>query len=701
MGRANPTTTPSGLLSNLIVDSINGINKAETNIEIILEICKAIFTDNQLTQCKPILLPADKKIAQEIQQEVEHANEEGANHPSSSFVSRLEVTAWDLFNTIPEGLLSRAPDLLTPKTLVAYKDLIKSISPGVSSAQNAVVFRLNAGACLVLVFFSGATINSALKDYDILFSQAENRLKFLMNQRRLELISGIRHKMDSITDVHELLTFVLDVMYYLQPFDYASAGLCHENGTHYELYKLSGMTRIQEQWLSEQMSDKGEEFIKWVMADFEKEESRIINVNEASSTPPLIVGVVKSFLNIPLFYQDELLGIISLGNSNKPMFDVEDLKLYNIIILDAVGKLKSLIELSEKQKPGSVAVKSHLVDDLQSSLDLDFRIPRILNRNHDMQKIFETIKKMRKTSINVIIMGETGTGKEILARAIQHNSPRAKNLFVPVNCVALNTGVFESELFGHVKGAFTGAIKDKIGKMEKANSGTLFLDEVGDIPLDLQVKLLRVIQEREVEPVGSNETVDLDIRIICATNRHLKSDIEAGRFRQDLYYRLNTLTIELPPLRDRYEDIPYLADMYLKSFQQKNDVPHKRISQKALSQLMTYSWPGNIRELENVIQNAIIFSEGDTIQSFELTPSEIPPLATGDATDTSYNLPFAELKERVLTEMEHKYLINILKRFRGNVAQACRFSKIDRKNFYNKMKRYDINPHVFKHMTEV
>ena len=308
---------------------------------------------------------------------------------------------------------------------------------------------------------------------------------------------------------------------------------------------------------------------------------------------------------------------------------------------------------------------------------------------------------MHQTSINVIIMGETGTGKEVLARAIQHNSPRAKNLFVPVNCVALNTGVFESELFGHVKGAFTGAIKDKIGKMEKANSGTLFLDEVGDIPLDLQVKLLRAIQEREVEPVGSNETVALDIRIICATNRNLKNDIEAGRFRQDLFYRLNTLTIELPPLRDRFEDIPYLADMYLKSFQQKSDVPHKRISQKALSQLMTYSWPGNIRELENVIQNAIIFSEGDTIQSFELTSSDIGPLPTTDDTDTSYNLPFAELKERVLTEMEHKYLINILKRFRGNVAQACRFSKIDRKNFYNKMKRYDINPHVFKHMTEV
>ena len=377
MGRANPTTTQSAMLSNLIVDSINGINKAKTNIEIILEICKAIFTDNQLTQCKPVLLPADKKIAQEIQQEVEQVCGEGANHPSSSFVSRLEVTAWDLFNTIPEKLLSRAPDLLTPKALVAYKDLIKSISPGVSSSQNALVFRLNAGSCLVLVFFSGSTINSALKDYEILFSQAENRLKFLMNQRRLDLISGIRHKMDSITDILELLTFVLDVMYYLQPFDYASAGLCRQNGTHYELYKLNGMTRIQEHWFFEYISDKGEEFIKWIMADYEKEESRIINVNEASSTPSLIVGVVKSFLNIPLFYQDELLGIISLGNSNKPMFDMEDLKLYNIIILDAVGKLKSLIESAKKKKPGSEIAKPHQVDDLESSLDLDFRIPRI------------------------------------------------------------------------------------------------------------------------------------------------------------------------------------------------------------------------------------------------------------------------------------------------------------------------------------
>ncbi len=701
MGQANQISSQSAMLSNLFVNSINGINNAETNIEVILEICKSIFTDNQLLHCKPVLLPADKKIAQEIQQEVKQLSEEGHNHPSSSFVSRLEVMGWDLFNTIPEKLLSRLPDLLTPKKLVAYKDLIKSISPDVNSSQNVLVFRVNSGSCLVLVFFSGSTVKGALKDYEILFSQAENRLKFLLNQRRLELISEIRHKMESITDILELLTFVLDVMYYLQPFDYASAGLVRENGTQYELYKLNGMTRIQEHWFSEHISSKGEEYIKWVMTDIEREDSRIVNVNEASSTPPLIVGVVKSFLNLPLIYQGELLGIIGLGNSNKPMFDKEDLKTYNIIIPDLVIKLKSLLESSRKKKPGKVeTVKTHRVEDLESSLDLDFRIPRIFTRNPAMQRIFETIKKMHDSSINVLIMGETGTGKEVLARAIQHNSPRSKKMFVPVNCVALNSGVFESELFGHVKGAFTGAIKDKIGKMEKANFGTLFLDEIGDIPLDLQVKLLRAIQEREVEPVGSNETVELDIRIICATNRNLKKGIESGRFRQDLFYRLNTLTIELPPLRDRFEDIPYLADMYLKSFQQKNDTPQKRISQKALNQLMTYSWPGNIRELENVIQNAVIFSEGDTIQLFELAPSDTMQTPDMDNSDTSLNLPFAELKERVLTEMEHKYLINILKRFRGNVAQACRFSKIDRKNFYNKMKRYDINPHVFKHMTE-
>jgi transcriptional regulator with GAF, ATPase, and Fis domain len=700
MGRTNKVSTKSTMLSNLFVNTITGINNAETNIEIILEICKAIFTEQQLAQCKLVLLPADKKIAQEIEKEIEDAGRKGYSHPSGSFISQLEMTSWDMFHTIPEDLLARLPWLLTTKDMADYKDLIKSISPDVGASQKAIAFRLNAGSCVVVVFFSGSSVKEFLKEYEILLSQAENRLKFLLNQRRLKLISEIRHKMDSITDILELMTFVLDVLYHLQPFDYASAGLV-QDGTHYELYKLSGMTQFQEHWFSEHMASKGEEYVNWAMNGPEREDYRIINVNEEISTPPLIVGVVKSFLNLPLIHQDELLGIIGLGNSNKPMFDQEDIKTYNIIIPDAVAKLKSLLDNPDENKPKSVkAAKPHHVEDLESALDLDFRIPRIFTRNPAMQKVFETIKKMHNSSINVLIMGETGTGKEVLARAIQHNSPRAKQRFVPVNCVALNSGVFESELFGHVKGAFTGAIKDKIGKMERANAGTLFLDEVGDIPLDLQVKLLRAIQEREVEPVGSNEMVQLDIRIICATNRNLGKEMEAGRFRQDLFYRLNTLTIELPPLRDRYEDIPYLADMYLKSFQQKNGSIPKKISQKALNQLMTYSWPGNIRELENVIQNAIIFSEGDTIQSFELAPSNTVKAPSDDNNDASLNLPFAELKEKVLTDLEHKYLVNILKRFRGNVAQACRFSKIDRKNFYNKMKRYDINPHVFKHMSD-
>jgi Nif-specific regulatory protein len=288
----------------------------------------------------------------------------------------------------------------------------------------------------------------------------------------------------------------------------------------------------------------------------------------------------------------------------------------------------------------------------------------------------------------VLIRGESGTGKELAANAIHYNSPRAQQPFVKVNCAALPENLIESELFGHEKGAFTGAIRQKPGKFELANKGTIFLDEVGSVGLDVQVKLLRVLQEREFERVGGYHTLKTDIRIIAATSKNLEQAVEEGTFRSDLYYRLNVFPIYMPPLRERKTDILLLADFFLEKYARENRKDIRRLSTPAIDMLMQYHWPGNVRELENSIERAVLLCDGGVIHSYHLPPT----LQTGQESDT---IPALSLEESV-ANLEREMIIDALKNTQGNMARAAKLVHITERKFTYKANKYGVHYRAYR-----
>jgi Nif-specific regulatory protein len=283
----------------------------------------------------------------------------------------------------------------------------------------------------------------------------------------------------------------------------------------------------------------------------------------------------------------------------------------------------------------------------------------------------------------VLVRGESGTGKELVANSIHYNSSRSKGPFVKVNCAALPATLIESELFGHEKGAFTGAIKQKLGKFELANKGTIFLDEIGSIGLDLQANLLRVLQEKEFERVGGHQTIKTDVRIITATNKNLEEAVDQESFREDLYYRLNVFPIYMPPLRERKTDILLLADFFLEKYAKENHKDIRRFSTPAIDMLMEYHWPGNVRELENCIERAVLLCEDRVIHSHHLPPT----LQTGTETNS---LPAFSLDDAV-ANLEREMIIDALKNTRGNISLASELLKTTVRKFSYKAKRYGVD----------
>jgi len=286
----------------------------------------------------------------------------------------------------------------------------------------------------------------------------------------------------------------------------------------------------------------------------------------------------------------------------------------------------------------------------------------------------------------VLIFGENGTGKELVARRIHALSRRHAEAFVEVNCAAIPEELIESELFGHIKGSFTGAVADKLGKFDLANNGTLFLDEVGDMSLKTQAKVLRVLEEQRFESVGSNETRDVDIRVIAATNKNLEAEIEAGRFREDLYYRLNVIPFRVPPLRARREDIPLLADRFLTDYAEEYGQPAKQLSPEALALVVSHRWPGNVRELRNVCERLAIMASDVLIQAGDVESMVDASLTAATALDQDMSL--REAREI----FERRLIMTKLREFNGNVRQAAEALDIERSNLYRKLKAYGIDP---------
>ena len=319
------------------------------------------------------------------------------------------------------------------------------------------------------------------------------------------------------------------------------------------------------------------------------------------------------------------------------------------------------------------------VSRLRKEVHKEYSFHHILGKSKAIQVVFDLIRRVADSPTNVLITGESGTGKELVAKAIHYNSDRKDAPFVPVNCAAIPEQLLESELFGHMRGSFTDAKADKRGLFEEAQKGTLFLDEISELPLMLQAKLLRAIQEKEIRRVGANKLVAVDVRIIAATNLHLAEEVKAKRFRDDLYYRLNVIELKLPPLRERREDIPILVEAFLKKCAAARGKNVKGVSESALAMLMDYDWSGNVRELENVIERAVTLSRGETI-----SPDDLPTGVQGARGDRRV-LDEAAEKTLSLHEIESEYIKKILEKTGGNKYQAAHALGIDRKTLYRKL----------------
>lgn len=320
--------------------------------------------------------------------------------------------------------------------------------------------------------------------------------------------------------------------------------------------------------------------------------------------------------------------------------------------------------------------------------ELTSDIPGLLYKSGKMQQVIGYVKKIAPGNMNVLITGESGTGKELIARAIHTQSRRNKNPFVPVNCGALPEHLFESELFGHERGAFTGAVKTKPGLLEFANQGTFFFDEIGDMSLSLQIKLLRMLEERKIRRIGASNEIEIDVRIIAATNKNLEKEVAEKRFREDLYYRLNTIRIDVPPLRERKDDVLLLAGHFLTDLCSREDKPVPVFSKEAEAALKNYYWPGNVREVQNLIGRAYFLSSNGIVERTDLP---IPSSGEENDADSSFlNPPYKEAKEKTLEKFEIEYLTHHLKKNKGNITRTAELCGLDRRSIHRLINKYNI-----------
>ena len=391
-----------------------------------------------------------------------------------------------------------------------------------------------------------------------------------------------------------------------------------------------------------------------------------------------------SFIAVPVKDDYGILGTISVDMEYNPEIDLEKEKRFLTILSSLLAqKLRIIDEINrENRKLREENLR------LRMELGERYRYRNIVGESKKMREVYYLISQIENSDVTVLLLGESGTGKELVANAIHYNSLRKDGPFIKLNCAALPYNLVEAELFGYERGAFTGAIRQKIGKFEQAHGGTLFLDEIGSLPLESQGKLLRVLQEKELERLGGNRTIKVDIRLIAATNKDLARCVAEGTFREDLFYRLNVYPIYLPPLRERGSDILLLANYFLEKFSRQYGKDIVRISTPAIDALMRYHWPGNIRELENTMERAVILCDDRVIRSYHLPPT----LQMAEHTGTQQQ---RSLKEAVV-QLEKELIVDALKSSRGNVRKASKMLQSTERILGYKIKKYGIVPSQFK-----
>ena len=414
-----------------------------------------------------------------------------------------------------------------------------------------------------------------------------------------------------------------------------------------------------------------------------------------------------SFIDLVItdFRMPGMNGLELISEITKLQFDI------SIILVTAFGSIESAVEAMKlgaddylakpidmfelRKRVEKIINNKRLkreVDNLKQRIDKFYSFSNIIGKSPEMKKLFEKILMVAPTDVTVLITGESGTGKELIANAIHQNSPRKNNIFLPINCAAIPGEILESELFGHEKGAFTGAVSQKMGKFELASNGTLFLDEIGEMSLDLQAKLLRIIEQKEFMRVGGNKLIKVKTRIIAATNQNLEDLVKSGKFREDLYFRLKVVHLKIPPLRERKGDIPLLVNHFIKKIGETHNKPEISISPEALKILEHYPWPGNVRELQNLIESLVIFSNENIIEPYHL-PDEI-------VEKSSYKTeikqqPLTEPEDSViiklgnpLEEIEKRVILKTLRKFNGNKTHTAKALGIGLRTLHRKLKEY-------------
>ena len=392
---------------------------------------------------------------------------------------------------------------------------------------------------------------------------------------------------------------------------------------------------------------------------------------------------VRAVCDVPLISRGRIVGVLVLSSQNEDAFGTDDVDF----MVRAAGQIALAVEnaLAHDEIRELKETLAREKVDLDDEVSHELNFEEIVGKSVELRRVLKQVETVASTDSTVLIYGETGTGKELIARAIHKLSRRRAHAFVRLNCAAIPAGLQESELFGHEKGAFTGAIAQRVGRFELANRGTVFLDEVGEIALDLQAKLLRVLQEGVVTRIGGAKSIQVDVRVLAATNKDLESEIADGRFREDLLYRLNVVPIEVPPLRERLEDIPALVEHFAEQLAAGAGVPGKKFAEDAVRRLQSRPWPGNIRELRNAVERALILASGKVVTAADIERL-LPP---GDG--VGGGVGDAQTFEGFKQEAEKSFLIQKLREHDWNVSETARALKMPRSNLYKKIERYGLN----------
>jgi formate hydrogenlyase transcriptional activator len=502
---------------------------------------------------------------------------------------------------------------------------------------------------------------------------------------RLRLLLDLTNRVVSTLDLHTLLREIVASLRRVMQCEGVGVTLPDPDTGGLRLYALDFPTSrgfLHEGQLTGDLS-------KTVTTVFESRQAVNMNREQIAADGTVALEGANSLCRVPLVSHDRVLGVLSLGSVREHAFSEEDVAFLGQVasqIAIAVENATAYREIAEL-KDKLVQEKVYLEDEIRSELNFE----EIVGSSEGLRHVLRQIETVAPTDSTVLIYGETGTGKELVARAVHNLSPRKANAFVKLNCAAIPTGLLESELFGHEKGAFTGAITQRVGRFELANHGTVFLDEIGEIPLEIQPKLLRVLQEREFERLGSTRTLKTDARLIAATNRDLEEMVEAQTFRSDLFYRLNVFPVRVPSLRERPEDIPLLVRHFVRQFSRKNQRRIETIPSETMDALVHYHWPGNVRELQNVIERAVIVSQGSVLRVpiADLKPRPAAPVRPRRQTAAS-----GQSLRETLDETERQRILNALERANWVVAGpngAAAQLKMKRSTLQFRMRKLDIN----------